>query len=283
MTHQVHRVHRARTVERQTGREQLIQDDAQRVDIHGRGGFPARGLLGGHVFRSSDRRAGQGQRRAAGVDQLRHAEVRDLRLAVPIQQYVRRLQVSVNHAETMSGVRRPGQLLDHSDGELRCLRSVREPGQTPAVHEFQGDERTRTPLPGKRLDGADLENLDDVRVLQPGDGLGLGVKSIVSLGIRDGGAVEHLEGDGSLQVQMPGLVDDPHSAAADERENLVAANARQLRSRRSERRGKNRCRREEAGIENVLLRRSWKVRRRRGVPDGGQFGRVHSHLSRCGA
>ena len=62
---------------------------------------------------------------------------------------------------------------------------------------------------------ADLVDLHDVGVLQPGDGLGLGAEAgqlLPSPACAAG--QDHLEGDEAVEPDLPGLVDDAHAAAA---------------------------------------------------------------------
>ena len=72
---------------------------------------------------------------------------------------------------------------------------------------------------------ADLVDLDDVRVLQPGDGLGLAAEPLPTLGRQVRPGQDHLEGDGPVQFAVAGAVDHPHAAAADLLQNVVAVHA----------------------------------------------------------
>ena len=74
----------------------LVADQAQGVDVAGRRGQPALGLLGREVLRGADDLAGLGQRDAAG--RMGDAEVGDLHAAVGADQDVPGLDVAVHHA-----------------------------------------------------------------------------------------------------------------------------------------------------------------------------------------
>jgi hypothetical protein len=77
-------------------------------------------------------------------------------------------------------------------------------------------------------------DLHDVRMLEPGDGLGFRQEArlLGRVGVAGG---EHLEGDGALEGQVPGPVHDAHAAAAKHRLHLVTGNLRQLDGERARR------------------------------------------------
>src|SRR5262249_24411118 len=52
-----------------------------------------------------------------------------------------------------------------------------------------------------------------------------------AVGVRPGGGVDHLQGDDPAGADLPGLVDDPHAALAEDAEDLVAGNLRRRRGR----------------------------------------------------
>ena len=73
--HEQQRIDRVRGLERRPAGEQFVEDRAERVDVRGRREFlPPRGLLGGHVARRADHRAGAREARRA-VDLLGETEV----------------------------------------------------------------------------------------------------------------------------------------------------------------------------------------------------------------
>ena len=73
---------------------------------------------------------------------------------------------------------------------------------------------------------ADVVDLDDVGVLEPGDGLGLGQEADGGLGAGVRAGQDHLQGDGAVEPDLAGLVDDPHAAAAQLALDLVAGDGR---------------------------------------------------------
>src|SRR5438094_374499 len=76
--------------------QELVEDDAQTVDVRGRRQRFAGDLLGAHVRGRAGRGAGTGQRHVAVA--AGQAEVHHLGPAALVQQDVRRLEVAVQHA-----------------------------------------------------------------------------------------------------------------------------------------------------------------------------------------
>ncbi len=79
---------------------------------------------------------------------------------------------------------------------------------------------------GQAVGLADVVDLHDVGVLQPGDGLRLGQEAGGRLGRGMGTAQDHLQGAGAVQADLPGAVDDAHAAAAQLAQDLVAGDGR---------------------------------------------------------
>ena len=71
---------------------------------------------------------------------------------------------------------------------------------------------------------AHLKDLDNVGVLKPGNGLRLAPEPRQLVGPGRVAGADHLERDGALQGQVPGLVDDAHASAAEHFLDLVARN-----------------------------------------------------------
>ncbi len=127
------------------------------------------GLLRSHV----GRRAHDGARlRLAHVIQFPgQTEVRNPEAAVGRQQDVGRLQVAVDDLRLVSRLHGAGQRLDQLRRFLRRQgRAVELLVQRAARAELQAYERQPFVL-------ADLVDLDDISVLQAGDGFGLGLEA----------------------------------------------------------------------------------------------------------
>ena len=134
-----------------------------------------------------------------------------------------RLQVAVQDALRVGVLDRPGDDRDEPGGLARRQRAV---GAHLLRERLPADElHAEVRLPADR---ADLVDGDDVRVLEPRGGLGLGAEPGA---VRVGGEVrfaDHLQRDDAVQALLPGLVDDAHAAAAEFFEQLeVAELARQ--------------------------------------------------------
>ena len=88
-------------------------------------------------------------------------------------------------------------------------------GEAPAFEQLQRHER-------QAVDLADVVDLDDVGVPEPGDGLGLDAEPGEVVGPRLLPAADHLQGDQAVQAGLAGLVDDPHAPFAELLQDLVA-------------------------------------------------------------
>ena len=77
---------------------------------------------------------------------------------------------------------------------------------------------------------ADVEDLDDVGVLELGDGLGLGQEAGGGLGAGVRAGQDHLQGDDAVEPDLAGLVDDAHAAAAQLAHDLVAGDGDRCRA-----------------------------------------------------
>jgi hypothetical protein len=135
----------------------------------------------------------------------------------------------VDYADQMGGVRGACQRPDDPRGILRRLRPVQAARQTAAVDVFQRDEWAGVRLARHGFDRADLENLDDVRMLEHRDRGRLGLEPYAELRIGQRFAAQRLERHPAVQVPVPCLVDDPHAAPADHGQDFVAAHAGKTR------------------------------------------------------
>jgi hypothetical protein len=179
-------------------------------------------LLGGHVAGRPQKDVALGQARAA-FQAPGQPEVADLGRAVGGQQDVARLQIPVDDPARVSRLGGPGQR-GHQRGGLsgRLGRARQLPGQAASLEKLHGEVRPALVV-------AHIVDPHDVLVPQAGDHLGLALEArpLVRAGV--GAGQEHLERDGAVQAQVPGLVDDAHAAAAEHCFDLVARDAREGR------------------------------------------------------
>jgi hypothetical protein len=73
------------------------------------------------------------------------------------------------------------------------------------------------------LEPADLEDGHNVRMVQPGDGLGLVLKTVDLRRGRKASSADHLQGHGPIEAELSSLVDDPHAPFAENFQQLVVA------------------------------------------------------------
>ena len=118
-------------------------------------------------------------------------------------------------------VHRLRQCLQQSRRLARRQGAVAQPlRQVVALDELQGAE-------GQSLVLADLVDLHDVRVRQPGRRLRLGAEAGHVLGAGVVAHQDHLEGHAPLQGELAGAVDDAHAAPAQHPLDLVPRHGRQ--------------------------------------------------------
>ena len=78
---------------------------------------------------------------------------------------------------------------------------------------------------------ADLVDRDDAGVVEQGDGLGLVLEAAQLVVAGEQAGLDHLERDGPVEGDLPGLVDDAHAAAAQLPADLVVAEVADARGR----------------------------------------------------
>ena len=100
----------------------------------------------------------------------------------------------------------------------RLRRAGQGLGQRAALDQLEHQERR----PGVLADAVDL---DDVRVPQPRHGLDLDPEPRRGLRAGQRAGDEHLHGHRALQLGLPGAIDDPHAAPAQDAQDLVAGDA----------------------------------------------------------
>jgi hypothetical protein len=147
----------------------------------------------------------------------------------------------MNDPRVVRRLHRTGQRR-HQPGRLvRPQRRLAQPvGQAAAGAQLHRQER---PPAGP----ADLVDLDEVRVRQPGRHLRLGLKPRLLVGVDRAGP-DHLQRDDAVERHLAGLVDDAHAAPPQLAQDLVPRHG--LRRRRGQRRPH---RRRDAGQQRQHL------------------------------
>jgi hypothetical protein len=102
--------------------EDLVAEDAERIDVRPRVHHGPCSLLGGHVLRRPHHRANAGQVLALEIVELRDAEVEHLDVVGLLltldEHHVVGLQVAMNDALRVCGCERPGHLVKDGKGAL---------------------------------------------------------------------------------------------------------------------------------------------------------------------
>ena len=173
-------------------------------------------LLGGHVGRRAQDRAA-GRHLDVGLDPLGQAEVGDVGVAFGVDQDVRRLQIAVENAAHVGVVDRLGRLgQERRRGPGIGLERGELLGEVAPLDQLHAEIALAVVL-------ADLVDRDDPRVIEQGDGLGLVLEASQLGVVGQNSGLDHLERDGPVEADLPGLVDDAHAAAAQLFLNLVVA------------------------------------------------------------
>ncbi len=236
-----------RRVERPPAREQLVEHDAEREHVAARVERLAGRLLRRHVRdRPHDETGARvlrvGARAAARVGpaghELHEPEVRELRVAVAVDQDVARLHVAMQHAGRVRGRERVGDARD----ELGALAPTAFRRARPVLERAAVDELAHDVLAAVVL--ADVVYRDDVRVPERGRRRGFLPKAALRVVIGDRGAQE-LDRDGPAQFRVEAAIDGAAAAAAKQCVDAVVTERRARREIRARRRA---C----AGIGRVL-------------------------------
>ena len=152
------------------------------------------------------------------VDNPGEAEIEDLDLAVGEHVDVAGLEVAVDH---LLGVGEPDAVADLLHQRQGVVEGFDAPGadqvlQVPALEQLHGHVRLAFVL-------AEVVDRDDVRMVQPGRGLGLPHEPAAQLLVATDGRRHGLDGDFAMKGRVEGPKDLAHGALADPAEHLVFA------------------------------------------------------------
>ncbi len=202
---------------------QLVQDDAEGVDVDAMISILALGLLRGHVVGRAEDDSGLGLLRLSAVEpgELGDAEVQDLHEVfapgVVDQEHVLRLEVPVDDSLGMGG----GQSVTDLNGHFTKIppgepAKLLEPvGQVGALQVLHHEEDTLV------LSGAKVGDVHDVLVTNSARRLGLADEARDHFAAVGELLVEHLQGDLFLDDHMLGQVYDPHPPLPQQLEDAV--------------------------------------------------------------
>ena len=214
-------------LERRAAGEHLVDEDAERVDVAPRVGHVPR-LLRRHVLGAAEEHAVLGDLGIPGLpvgdqERLHQAEVEDLDhvvVGLVQQHHVRRLEVAVNDAELVRLTQRPADLLGDVENP--------PPGKGLVVRQHLCQRLPLHVLHGDEVDAVlGLPVVDDgdrVRVAQLRGEAGLEEEAALERRIllRGEVGVEDLQRHHAVQRRLHRLVDLPHPARTERREDAEA-------------------------------------------------------------
>ena len=154
---------------------------------------------------------------AVALHLLGQPEVGDPRVAVLVEEDVGRLEVAVDHAALVGVLDGLGDLADQPGGLARGQRTVGK-----ALGEALPLDETHLKVM-LALVLANLVDRHDAGMVEVGGRLGLAVEPLDVGLIGELAGEDHLECDGPVEADLPGLEDDPHAAAGDLADDLVVA------------------------------------------------------------
>src|SRR5580658_4015811 len=212
----------------------FIKHGAKREQVGAGVEIFASGLLWRHVGHGADGRSGAGQEGlvhgGGGTDgggrmesrlarALGQAEIENLGLVAVGHENVGRLDVAVDDSLGVGSVESVGDLCAEIEQLLKIHRlvgglAVDTAFERLAFQQLHGDEVTSAVL-------ADLVDGADIRVIQSGGGARLALKTVERQRILFCLGRQELERDVAAQVDVLGLIDNTHPAAAQLRDDTV--------------------------------------------------------------
>ena len=209
--------------ERRLAGAELVDDEAERVEIAAPVDRLALALLGRHVRgRAEDRARARAEVRIRLVERARDAEVEHLdvvALAVAIEQHdVLGLEIAMHDAVGLRAAQRAGDLQGDGDGARRrhAARARQLVAQRPPLEELRRDE-------GLPVEIADVVEPHRVRVLDGRREVHLLHEAVDDLPLTRELSVNELERDLPVHGMLDGGVDDAHAAPAEHARDRVAA------------------------------------------------------------
>jgi hypothetical protein len=227
--HLLDRLHRLVQVPRQLvrhlPRQQLVQDDAESVDVtaHVERQRVGQNLLGAHVGECAEQLPDVSLTRRLGVavGDPRQPEIQDLGLAVLVDQDIARFQIAMDDAALM-GVLNGFTDLNHQSQALARVQVPRIGIFTKglAADDFHGEVRLEAK---PRIGRASLVDLRDTGVMEAAERLEFLVEAAEEFGAGPGG-LDDLQRNSPTRSVLLGLIHRSHPALAQQANNPVAPN-----------------------------------------------------------
>ena len=197
--------------------EQLVEHDARRPDVAPPVERHPLHLLGRHVPGRSEDVPLLRDRRLARQIELRDAEIEELHDAPPVgplhDEEVRGLEIAVDDAERVRLREGAARLIHDRDDVLprhRILALLRERGDVVALQVLEDHVRDAV------LQRVDVHHADDVLARQTQGGARLAKHAGRHGRVARERLVQHLDRDGLVEPQVPGLEDDAHPASPED-------------------------------------------------------------------
>ena len=206
----VHHLQRGFACKRNIAGDHFVQNQAVGIQIRAAVRRLAFDLLGRHVTRRAQKRAGPGHPDRAFLERFRQPEIAHEDLVVLIHQEVLRLQIAMDHAFGVRSSQRFGDLLRKlQDALQRHLRIV----ANDVLQILAFDERH-----GNEAETADIAHVVDTQDVLMGNLAGenqLLLEALQRIRLADGSVAHDFDGYGAVQVFIVGLINSAHAALAE--------------------------------------------------------------------
>ena len=155
----------------------------------------------------------------------RQAEIPDKRLATLVEQDIAGLDVPMHEPLLVGVMQRLRHRRHQFDGFVQRQPGLLEPGGEVGAIDVLRDD-----VAGAVFGATDIEDRNDVRMIEVGDGTGFGQVGIGGFGVIHQLAVRQLNGDEPLQLIVVGQIDEAEAALTEDLLYAVATNVLWLRS-----------------------------------------------------
>ena len=209
---------------------ELEEHHAEREHVAGTRDGLAAGLLGRHVAWRAENRAhlrgrGVGQpRRGRLRDEARQTEVEELHVTIGTHHDVLGLDVAMDDAGGVRDRKRPRELRAHARDRVGSDGTADERRERMAFHQLHGQEAPAVHV-------TDLVDGDDIRVVERRSGARLLLETTNRFSVAGERGPKQLQGNLAVKPRVVRLVHLAHPAPADERDDVIGADAARQQAR----------------------------------------------------